>query len=107
MIADRNPLIVRHQGLVGAEQFAHIGGVVDRGVKIGVVANLRGYAVHHIGLCDQTLRPRALDVRFGGAAQATRERQTQGRPCVSPHCHEFVQCGCAGGAERLQSQVAE
>ena len=33
MMASRNPVIARHQGLVGAEQFAHIGGVVDRGVK--------------------------------------------------------------------------
>ena len=65
MITDRNPLIVRHQRLVGAEQFANVGGVVNRRVKIGVVTNLCGYLIAHVGLRYETARPVFLSLLIG------------------------------------------
>ena len=38
VIADRDPLVVGQQRIVGPEHAAHVGGVVHRGVEIGVVA---------------------------------------------------------------------
>ena len=42
MIADRQVFVVRQQRIVGAEQLAGIGGVVDAGKEVGVIAD-RGW----------------------------------------------------------------
>ena len=68
MIANRNPLIIRHQRLIGAKQFADIGRMMDRGVKIRVVANLRRYAVFGLALRDQARTPNGLRLRAGVTA---------------------------------------
>ena len=39
MIADRHPLVVRQQRIVGPEQLADVGRVVDADVEVGVVAD--------------------------------------------------------------------
>ena len=42
MVADRHPLVVGQQRVVGPEQLADRGGVVDAGVEVGVVADAAG-----------------------------------------------------------------
>ncbi len=39
VVADRQPLVVRQQRVVGAEQPADVGGVEHRGVEVGVIAD--------------------------------------------------------------------
>jgi len=39
VIADRHVFVIRQQRIVGAEQLTCIGGVVDAGEKVGVVAD--------------------------------------------------------------------
>jgi hypothetical protein len=41
VIADGHVFVIRQQRIVGAEQLARIGGVVDAGEKVGVVADRR------------------------------------------------------------------
>src|ERR1051325_2848209 len=41
MIADRNPLVIRQQRIVGTKHAANVGRMRDRRIKIGVVANAR------------------------------------------------------------------
>src|SRR5215210_5341655 len=40
VIADRNPLVVREQWIVGTKHATHVGRVIYRGVEVGVVAHL-------------------------------------------------------------------
>ena len=42
MITDGNVFVVGQQRIVGTEQLADARGVIDRGVKVRVVSNLRG-----------------------------------------------------------------
>ncbi len=39
MVTDRHVFVVRHQRIVGPEQLARIGGVIDAGEEVGVVAD--------------------------------------------------------------------
>ena len=61
MIADRHPLVVRQQRVVGAEQLADVGGVVDADIEVGVVADA-GRQVHRAvgGRVQQRLDPALL-----------------------------------------------
>jgi hypothetical protein len=49
VVADGYPLVVGQQGLIGAEEFADVGGVVDSGVEVGVVADGGGEQQFAIG----------------------------------------------------------
>ncbi len=60
VIADGHPLVVGHQRLVGAEQLADGGGVVNAGVEVGVVADAAGHGELGPGLRQQRLRPCGL-----------------------------------------------
>ena len=42
MIADGDVFVVGEEGLVGAEELADAAGVVDAGVEVGVVADVKG-----------------------------------------------------------------
>ncbi len=53
MIADRHVFVVRQQRIVGPEQLAGVGGVVDAGKEVGVVAD----------------RGRTLEAAIGGAVE--------------------------------------
>jgi hypothetical protein len=41
VIADRHPLVIREERVVGPEHAANIGGVVHRGVEVCVISDLR------------------------------------------------------------------
>ncbi len=58
VIGDRHVLVVRQQRLVGAEQPPGIGGVMDAGVEIGVVADRAGQVQRAIAKPVQQFRPR-------------------------------------------------
>src|SRR2546429_583949 len=89
VVADRNPFVIRKQRIIRPEKASHIRRMMDRGVEIGVVADLRWYAILRRGLRDQTS---AKLVRLRGiAAERSGKRQPQGRPRVRAECHERVQ----------------
>ncbi len=53
MIADGDPLVVGEQRVVGSEHGADVGGVVDGGVEVGVVADQEGEDVVDLGGGDE------------------------------------------------------
>ena len=78
MVADGHPFVVGQQRVVGAEQLADGGGVVDAHIEVGVVADLAGNAHAHCCLGKQRFFPRRL---HGAAlAQALAQLEPQGAP---------------------------
>ncbi|MFN9907340.1 MAG: hypothetical protein ACK56F_14670, partial [bacterium] len=60
MVADRHPLVVGQQRIVGAEHAAHVRGVVHRRVEVGVVTHLHrqkqfGVTLPHEGMLGRLL----------------------------------------------------
>ena len=100
VVADRNPLVVGQQRVVWAELLADVGGVVDGGVEIGVIANAGGHAVLRLCLRHQAGLPGAL---LGTAsAQAARECQAQRAPVARAQRHQAVELGLRTGLGGLQ-----
>ncbi len=102
MIADGNVLVVGQQRIVGAEQFADIGGVMDADVEIGVVRDARGQVQRGFGhRHQQRFDLRALGRAFGQergdtAAQRAARAGTQGQQGIE----RFAGSG-AGGVQRI------
>ncbi len=65
VVANRHPFVVGQQRVVGAELLADVGGVVHRGVEVGVVADAAGQAVFGLGLGHQAGLQRGLPRRTG------------------------------------------
>ena len=99
VIADGDPLVVRHQRVVGAKEFPHVRRVEDRRIKIRVVADARG---------DQ--QGDSADRRQAGHAfcaalfpacflrKRARQRNTQRRPVRPAEGHQRVERGfCTSG----------
>ena len=74
MIADRHIFIVGEQRLVGPEQPADVGRVVDADIEIGVIADQRGDVHPDFALADQ---PRLDVVAVALVAQQLRQTQPQ------------------------------
>ena len=51
MVADGDPFVVWEEWLVGAEELADVGGVVDGGVEVGVVSD--GDWFEEAGFCGR------------------------------------------------------
>ena len=76
MVGDRHPLVVGQQRVVGPEQLAHRGGMVDAGVEVGVVADGTGQCHLRLGLRQQA----QLEERRLVAAVGQRQRQRAAQP---------------------------
>ena len=104
VVADGHPLVVLHQRIGGAKQLAHIGGVIDGGVEVRVVAHLHGHGVFNVGLRHQA----GLECGFGGRAstQGARQGQAQGRPLCGVHAHQCIELALSSGIDlRLHISV--
>ena len=55
VISDGHPFVIRHQRIVGPEQFADSRGVMHADVKIRVIADMRGQGIFRAALCHETL----------------------------------------------------
>jgi hypothetical protein len=102
VIGDRQIFVVVQQWLVGAEQAAGVGGVVDAGEEVGVVADPGG-EVHDAvrGAVQQT----AFEAAHGGGrviGQQVEQADAQGGPGWGAEPHEHVKGiggrGFGGGA---------
>jgi hypothetical protein len=62
VIADRHVFVIRQQRIVGAEQLTRIGGVVDAGEKVGVVADRRRKLEAAIVGAVNEARPQRFDL---------------------------------------------
>ena len=62
MIANRHVFVIRQQRIVGAEQLTRIGGVVDAGEKVGVVADRRRKLEAAIVGAVNEARPQRFDL---------------------------------------------
>ena len=106
VIADRNMLVVRHQRIVGPEQLAGIGGVVDAGEEIRVVADRRreleaaiGGRVEEAGA--QALATRALlALGIEQVAHALAQRARAAPPSASSGPSVVPDAACAASRAR-------
>jgi hypothetical protein len=105
VVADGDPLVVGEEGLVGAEELADVGGVMDGGVEVGVV--LDGYRLEEDGVRhgehqrgDEAL---LVGVAFGAVLngfEEVEEALAERRPGARTAAHEGVELrGGAGGLE--------
>ena len=72
VVADRHPLVVRQQRVVGAELLADRGRVVDAGVEVGVVADLARHA--HLDARPAAPAPRGTCASLRAAVAQTLPR---------------------------------
>ena len=100
VVADRQPLVVRQQRSVGAEEPAHRGGVMDADVEVGVVADLARQAQLHLRHRQQRFAP-ALLLRTA-AGQAGAERLAQLAPRFGPQAHQAIHLGVVDQADLAQ-----
>ena len=89
VVANRHPFVVGQQRVVGAELLADVGGVVHRGVEVGVVANAGGHVVLGLGLGQQAALQRHL-LRTA-LAQRARQGQAQGAPGGFAQSHQGIE----------------
>ena len=79
MIADRHPFIVVQQRIVGAEQLADIGGVMDAHIEVGIIANRhRQEHLAAAAVMQEGLRSLAVD--------RIRQKIGKRRPQVEARC---------------------
>ena len=53
VVADGHPLVIGHQGIVGTEQPADVGGVMDGSVEVRIVSDVGGHLVFRLGPRNQ------------------------------------------------------
>ena len=75
MIADGDPLVVRQQRIVRAEHRAHVGGVMHRGVEVGVVITIAGIGEPQAVGRKQHSPPQHIVVAQDRAVRAKEARQ--------------------------------
>ncbi len=93
MIADRHPFVVGKQRIVGPEHAADVGGVVDRGVEIGVVADRGGeeqLGVLH-GNQDPVAQPAVGAIRGRVARERRRGRAAELEPRFPPQRQQGIE----------------
>ena len=101
VVADRHPGVVGQQRVVGAEQLAHRGGVVDAGVEVGVVADAAGQ-----GVLDGRLRHQTrLQRRAALAALAQRHGQHRAQPAAraGPSAMKGASSPSASGSSQAEA----
>ena len=99
MITNRNVFVIRQQRVVGPEQLSNVGGVKDRGVEIGVVAD-DGWEKHFdFGLPPEMTRS-GFPIGIGGIlAQGRMNPTAQGTARAGSQRHqrvERVRCARSG-----------
>ena len=93
MVADRHPLVVRQQRIVGPEQLAGIGGVIDAREEVGVVADHGWQLEAAVGGAVEKPRSQTLDpsaVRPGGVEQIA-DAATKRDACLATEREQRVQ----------------
>src|SRR4051812_36781558 len=88
VVADRQPLVIRQQGIVRAEQLADAHRVVDAGVEVGVVADLAGQSHLDFALRHEASRPRCFS--FATDAQSLDQLASHAAPRSRAARHERV-----------------
>jgi len=106
MVADRDVFVVGEEGLVGAEELADAGGVVDGGVEVGVVRYvdwlLEGRADDGVkgGFSLLTMLGTGIGVKEGG------EFFAEESPSSLPLRHQEIERrGLAGGGQGWREQT--
>jgi len=104
VVADGKVLVVGEEGLVGAEELADSGGVVDRGVEVGVVGDVDGF--------DQRGSGDGVEGGFGlfSVRRGCREEVGHGvaeeRPGLGAEGHQGVEHrGLAGSLEGGREKI--
>ena len=109
VVADRHPLVVRQQRVVRPEHAADVGGVMHRGVEVGVVADGGGkqkLGVAH-GDQDPVAEP-AVDAIRGGVAGEERARlPSDGTPGLPAEPQQRVERGGGEGGARAVGGTRE
>ena len=103
VVADRHPLVVRQQRLVGAKQLADRRRVMNAGVEVGVVADAARHA--HLGL---RLRDEARSQRrglFAAVAQRLRQGRTNRASIGMAARHERVEVALRQRHERIARRI--
>ncbi len=90
VIADRHVFVVRQQRIVGAEQLADIGGVIDAGVEIGVIANVERQMEFAVARAIEQRFDRRLLAAIG---QQFEQRVAQGRHALRAASEQGVEIG--------------
>ena len=124
MIADRHPLVVRQQRVVGAEQLADVGRVMDADIEVGVVADRRRQVQRAVGglsaaggstlPCSARARREQLDKPSAqGPARARTKRQQRvqsvGPAAASAACRASPSSsprGKSAARSRISSPIA-
>ena len=105
MVRDGQPLVIRKQGIVGAEQPSHGGGVMDRGVEVGVVTHVRRDPVLHGSLRNE---PRAQLLRRRRVrAQRRRQGGPQRRMGRRSEAHESIEHRLCARGEGARGESVE
>ena len=89
VIPDRHPTIVRQERIVGPEQPADIGGMMNGRVKVRVVTDLGRHPVLHRLKRNEASPHRGFMFRSLGQQRA--QIRPQGRPHGGPFAHESIQ----------------
>ncbi len=97
VVADGHPLVIWQQRVVGAEEFAHGGRVMDAGVEVGVVTDHAGQGHLRISLRQQA--PCQRDLLPAGSTEFDRQHRTQLAACHRSQCHEALQVARRQGLE--------
>src|SRR5258706_6477813 len=98
MIGDRHPVEIRRHPAVPPQQPCDVAGVIDRSIKVGVIANVGGQAIFDVGLRDQA-GAQSLPVRVARSGEQIEHRVPQRTPSLGPHSEERVESrsGTGGG----------
>jgi len=104
VVADGKVLVVGEEGLVGAEELADAGGVVDRGVEVGVVGDVDGICQRGSG--------DGVEGSFGffpvrrGCGEEVGHGVAEERPGLGAEGHQGVEHrGLAGGLEGGREEI--
>jgi hypothetical protein len=104
VVADGKVFVVGEEGLVGAEELAYAGGVMDGGVEVGVVGDVDGFDEGGSGYGVEGGFG-LVAVRGGGMEEGGEDLAELG-PSFWTEGHEDVQSwGPAGGVEGAREEV--
>ena len=105
MIADRQPFVVRQERIVGAEQLADSGRMMDAGIEVGVVADRRWQVHRAVG---RTVQQALHSGPFGRAHRQQLEELQAKRPAwLRPQTQQPVQLWAGGSGHRSSSLTRE
>ena len=107
VIADRHPLVVGHQRVVGAEQLADRGRVMDAGVEVGVVADAAGHVHLDARIALQGALPGGLLAAALGQAIGDRARSAWRFSGAGGHQRVHVVGVDQAGCSQVEHLVAD